>query len=84
MERGRRLGFLQTQRDLDWLDEAIAWQWEMPTRAGPFWRRRGVRHLRALGTLMQAYFFIDIRTPDDWRKLWRLEWLAYAIRRGWC
>jgi hypothetical protein len=84
MERGQRPGFLlETQRDRDWLDEAIAWQWKMPKKAGPFWRRRGIRHIRSALLVAKAYIFI-IPTVPDWQKLWYREWHAYAIRRGWC
>jgi hypothetical protein len=84
MERGQRDGHEANQRDRDWVDEGVAWQWEMPEKAGHFWRRRGVRHLRALATLIQAYIFTDLNVEGGWNTLWRLEWTAYAIRRGWC
>jgi len=71
------------QFDLDWLDEAVAWQWEMPVKAAPFWRRPGVRHLRAFGKVAWAYLSFNPFQPD-WKGLWHIEWLAYAIRRGWC
>lgn len=82
MERGRRMG-VTPQGDLDWLDEGTAWQWEMPEKAGPFWRRWGVRHLRAFGRLLWVYLTFVPTSPDR-HQLWRAEWLAYAIRRGWC
>lgn len=84
IERGRGPGFLVTQKDHDWLDEAIAWQFEMPEIAGPFWRIWGVRHIRAWWMELRAHAFISIREQGDWTKIWRAEWIAYAIRRGWC
>lgn len=83
MERGQRPGFLMTQRDHDWLDEGVAWQWKMPEKAHPFLRRWGIRHIRSAWLVAQAYVFI-IPIAPDWQELWRKEWLAYAIRRGWC
>jgi hypothetical protein len=83
MERGRRPGFLVTQRDLDWLDEAAAWQWEMPEKATPFWRTWGIRHVRSFLVLLRAHVFVHPTRPD-WHALWRMEWISYAIRRGWC
>lgn len=71
------------QRDLDWLDEAVAWQWKVPERAAPFWRRWGIRHVRAAALVTWAYLSFKPLQPD-WNALWRAHWLAYAIRRGWC
>lgn len=83
MDRGRRPEAVVAQHDLDWLDEAVACQWEMPIKAGPFWRRPGVRHLRAFAKVAWAHLNFNPLQPD-WKGLWRAEWLAYAIRRGWC
>lgn len=83
MERGKRPDFLMTERDHEWLDEAIAWQWEMPEIPGPFWRRWGIRHIRSAWLVANAYIFF-VPTVPDWRELWKMEWVAYAIRRGWC
>lgn len=84
MERGQRTGYLMTHRDHDWLDEGVAWQWEMPAKAAPCWRCWGIRHVRAAIMMMRAYVFISPRHPGDWQQMWRREWIAYAIRRGWC
>lgn len=71
------------QPDLDWIDEGIAWNWEMPAKASPLWRRWGLRHARAAGKVVWAYLCFRPCQPD-WHALWRAHWLAYAIRRGWC
>lgn len=72
------------QHDLDWLDEAVAWGWEMPKeRADRFWRQWGLRHVRAAATVIGAYLMFEPFQPN-WHALWRAHWLAYAIRRGWC
>jgi len=84
MERGQRPGYLLTKRDHEWLDEAVAWQWKIPARPAPIWRAWGVRHVRSWVMLFRAYVFILPSSSDAWRELWRREWLAYAIRRGWC
>lgn len=83
MERGQRDGHEVNQRDRDWVDEGIAWQWEMPKKAHPFLRHRGIRHIRSAWLVASAYILIVPQIPD-WRELWRKEWVAYAIRRGWC
>jgi hypothetical protein len=81
--RGARLGWEITVRDHDWIDEGAAWQWEMPAKAAPFWRRWGIRHVRAFGVELWAWLTF-MPTEPEWRALWRAEWVAYAIRRGWC
>lgn len=84
MERGRRPDFLMTAADHQWLDEAIAWQWEIPGRPAAFWRAWGIRHLRSWIMMLRAHAFVSVQRENGWRELWRREWLAYAIRRGWC
>ena len=74
---------LETERDHDWLDEAIAWQWELPPVAGWFWRLYGIRHIRSALWVAGAYILL-VPCKPDWHALWRREWTAYAIRRGWC
>ena len=69
--------------DSDWIDEAIAWEWPVPARPAPFWRWFGVRHMRAGVMLLRAYVFPLHRAPV-WREMWRREWLARGILRGWC
>jgi hypothetical protein len=71
------------QPDLDWIDEGVAWNWEMPTKAHPLWRRWGLRHVRAAAGVLWAYLSFKPLRPD-WHALWRAHWVAYAIRRGWC
>jgi hypothetical protein len=82
MERGKRPGFLMTQRDHDWLDEAISFRWEVPEKASAFWRSWGVRHVRATWIEIAAYATFYWRKAS-WPELWRREWLAYGVRRGW-
>jgi len=83
MMRGARIGWEISQRDHDWVDEGLAWGFEMPAKAHPLLRRWGLRHLRSWIVLVQAYVFPLHRAPD-WREMWRKEWVSYAIWRGWC
>jgi hypothetical protein len=75
-------GYLMTPRDFDWLDEGLAWQFQMPAPAFVVFRWWGIRHARAALLVAGAYIHL-IPAKPDWRKLWQREWVAYAVWRGW-
>ena len=74
---------LETTRDLLWLDEGNRRGWSLGPPA-PLWRRLwGIRHIRALGLL------IDDRYTDwCWAQVGMMasgykDWCRYAVLRGW-
>lgn len=83
MERGARPDQAVAQRDLDWIDEATAFGWAIPEKAGRLCRSWGVRHARAAWIVAVSYLAFNPLKPD-WKAMWYAQWRAYAIRRGWC